>query len=89
MELVDLSRELHHRTPAHPAHPPVVVTVWNDHSETKTAGGFAFSSKALALSLSDHSGTHVDAFCHFEPRSGGSSRSTRWRWSGSTGRPSA
>ena len=67
MELVDLSRELHHRTPAHPAHPPVVVTVWNDHSETKTAGGFAFSSKALALSLSDHSGTHVDAFCHFDP----------------------
>lgn len=66
-ELVDLSRELHHRTPVHPAHPPVVVTVWNDHNETKTAGNFAFSSKALALSLSDHSGTHVDAFCHFDP----------------------
>ena len=67
MELVDLSRELYHRTAHHPSHPPVVVTVWNDHSEVKSAGGFDFTSKSLTMSLSDHSGTHVDAFCHFDP----------------------
>ena len=27
MELIDLSRELFHRTQTHPSHPPVIVTV--------------------------------------------------------------
>ena len=67
MQLIDLSRELHHRTPAHPSHPPVVVTVWGDHSEIKRAGSTRFTSKALYLSLSDHAGTHVDAPSHFNP----------------------
>lgn len=66
MQLIDLSREIHHRTPAHPSHPPVVTTVWNDHSEIKMAGDTRFSSKALYLSMSDHAGTHVDAPCHFD-----------------------
>jgi kynurenine formamidase len=65
MPLIDLSREIYHRTPAHPSHPPVVVTVWNDHSEIKSAGETRFSSKALFLSMSDHAGTHVDAPIHF------------------------
>lgn len=68
MELVDLSREIFHRTQVHPSHPPVVVTVWNDHAEVKRAGATEFTSKALALSISDHSGTHVDAPVHFDPR---------------------
>ena len=67
MRLVDLSRELYHRTPAHPSHPPVVMTVWNDHDEIKRAGNTTFTSKALYLSLSDHAGSHVDAPCHFNP----------------------
>jgi kynurenine formamidase len=65
MQLIDLSREIHHRTPAHPSHPPVVMTVWNDHDEIKRAGVTEFTSKACYLSLSDHAGTHVDAPCHF------------------------
>jgi kynurenine formamidase len=65
MQLIDLSREIHHRTPAHPSHPPVVVTVWGDHSEIKQAGATRFTSKAMYLSLSDHAGTHVDAPSHF------------------------
>jgi kynurenine formamidase len=73
MELIDLSRELYHRTQVHPAHPPVVVTVWYDHDEKKRAGNTDFSSKALALSLSDHSGTHVDAPVHFDSRPGAQS----------------
>lgn len=68
MEIVDLSRELFHRTQTHPSHPPVVMTVWNDHSEKKFAGDVVFSSKALSIAFSDHAGTHVDAPVHFDPR---------------------
>ena len=67
MKLIDLSRELYHRTPAHPSHPPVALATWYDHDEVKTAGNTRFSSKALFLSMSDHAGTHVDAPCHFNP----------------------
>ena len=35
MQLIDLSRTIEHRTPAHPSHPPVIMTVWNDHTEVK------------------------------------------------------
>ena len=66
MQLIDLSREIHHRTPAHPSHPPVVMTVWGDHSEIKRAGDTVFTSKACYISMSDHAGTHVDAPCHFD-----------------------
>ncbi len=65
MKLIDLSREIYHRTPAHPTHPPVIATVWYDHSEEKQAGATKFSSKALNLSMSDHAGTHIDAPSHF------------------------
>ncbi len=67
MQFIDLSREIHHRTPTHPSHPPVVTSVWNDHNEIKQAGETKFTSKALYISLSDHAGTHVDAPCHFNP----------------------
>ncbi|HCP00638.1 MAG: hypothetical protein CL573_04110 [Alphaproteobacteria bacterium] len=67
MHIIDLSREIHHRAPAHPSHPPVVVTVWNDHSEVKRAGNTEFTSKSLSISMSDHSCTHVDAPVHFNP----------------------
>jgi kynurenine formamidase len=68
VEFVDLSREIYHRTPAHPSHPPVIITVWNDHSEKKHAGDTVFTSKSLTLAMSDHSTTHVDAPVHFDPR---------------------
>lgn len=70
MELIDLSREIFHRTQTHPSHPPAVMTVWGDHSEKKVAGNTVFTSKALSISLSDHAGTHVDAPVHFDPRPG-------------------
>ena len=66
MEIVDLSREIFHRTQTHPSHPPVIITVWNDHNEKVTAGKTTFSSKALSISFSDHAGTHVDAPIHFD-----------------------
>jgi len=68
VELIDLSRELFHRTQVHPSHPPVVIATWYDHSEKKRAGNTEFSSKALFLAFSDHAGTHVDAPVHFDSR---------------------
>jgi len=59
MEFVDLSREIFHRTQTHPSHPPVVMTVWGDHSEKKVAGNTTFTSKALYFSMSDHAGTQM------------------------------
>ena len=73
MDIVDLSREIFHRTQTHPSHPPVVMTVWNDHSEKKVAGNTTFSSKAMSIAFSDHAGTHVDAPVHFDPRPGAQS----------------
>lgn len=73
MELIDLSRELYHRTPVHPGHPPVLVGTWADHTEKRHAGNTEFSSKALFLSMSDHAGTHVDAPLHFDSRPGAAS----------------
>ena len=70
MEIIDLSREIFHRTQTHPSHPPVIMTVWNDHSEQKRAGNTVFTSKALSIAFSDHAGTHVDAPVHFDPRPG-------------------
>ncbi len=73
MEIIDLSREIFHRTQTHPSHPPVVMTVWNDHNEEKRAGNTTFTSKAMYLSMSDHAGSHVDAPVHFDPRPGAQS----------------
>lgn len=67
MEIIDLSREIFHRTQTHPSHPPVIMTVWNDHSEKKIAGDTVFTSKAMSIAFSDHAGTHVDAPVHFDP----------------------
>ena len=73
MEIVDLSREIFHRTQVHPSHPPVVIATWYDHSEKKRAGNTNFSSKALSIAFSDHAGTHVDAPVHFDSRPGAAS----------------
>ena len=67
MRLVDLSREITHRMPLHPAHPPVTIGVWNDHREIRRAGSTTFTSSSLHLTLGDHAGTHVDAPRHFDP----------------------
>ena len=67
MEMIDLSRDLFHRTQTHPAHPPVIIS-WYDHAEKKRAGNTDFSSKALSIAFSDHAGTHVDAPVHFDSR---------------------
>lgn len=70
---IDLSRELHHRTPTHPAHPPVTLMHWNNHDEIKWAEDIKFSSSSLFITMGDHAGTHVDAPVHFDEREGAAS----------------
>ena len=87
MEFIDLSREIFHRTQTHPNHPPMIMTVWNDHSDKRVAGNTVFSSKALSIAFSDHCGTHVDApvLTHGPVRR----RSTKSRWRTFIPKPSA
>ena len=33
MEIIDLSRELYHRTPTYPGQPPIIHGVWKTHEE--------------------------------------------------------
>ena len=68
-KMVDLSRELYHRSPAHPFHPPVCITPWDTH-QAKKAGNTILRSSSYAISMSDHAGTHVDAPKHFDPTPG-------------------
>jgi kynurenine formamidase len=70
MKLIDLSRELYHRTPTHPNHPPVVITDWNTHAEVRRDGDVTFTSRSMVMSMGDHAGTHVDAPSHFDARLG-------------------
>lgn len=65
MRFVDLSRLIEQRTAVHPNHPPVIMSVWNDHSMPYQLEGETFTSKSLHLSFGDHVGTHVDAPVHF------------------------
>lgn len=68
MRLIDLSRELYHRTPTHPSHPPVVLTDWNTHDEIRQDAEVTFTSRSMVISMGDHAGTHVDAPAHFDAR---------------------
>ncbi|MFT5182170.1 MAG: kynurenine formamidase [Alphaproteobacteria bacterium] len=66
MQLIDLSRDIHHRMPRLVNHPSIIVTEYSNHDEVREADGYKFSSATLNLSLGDHAGTHVDAPCHFD-----------------------
>lgn len=45
---------------------PQIQTQWDTH-QPKTAGNTTLRSASYALTMSDHAGTHVDAFKHFGP----------------------
>jgi len=66
LRLVDLSREIRHRGPTLPNHPPITVTSFWTHDEHREAEGVRLSIATLALTMGDHSGTHVDAPAHFD-----------------------
>jgi kynurenine formamidase len=39
VKIVDLSRELYHRTPCYPGHPPVIHGVWKTHEDSLAESG--------------------------------------------------
>ena len=66
MKIVDLSREMYHRTPSYPGHPPVIHGVWKSHEESFAESGNVHGLSSMFISMPDHAGTHIDAFRHFD-----------------------
>jgi kynurenine formamidase len=67
VKIVDLSRELHHRSPTYPGHPPVIHGVWKTHEESFVESGNVHGLASMFISMPDHAGTHIDAPRHFGP----------------------
>lgn len=67
--IIDLSQEITHRGPARPFHPTPTIWTHISHAETRAMFKSAnVSFEIKGLTLSDHTGTHVDAFAHFDSR---------------------
>src|SRR5689334_24742036 len=67
MKIVDLSRELYHRTPSYPGHPPIIHGMWKDHADSLRDSGNVWGLSSMFISMADHGGTHIDAPRHFGP----------------------
>ena len=67
MQIVDLSRELYHRTPAYPGQPPIIHGIWKTHAEAFAESGNIHGNSVMYFSMPDHGGTHIDAPRHFGP----------------------
>ncbi len=65
MRIVDLSRELYHRTPSYPGQPPIIHGVWKTHAEAFEESGNIHGNSVMFFSMPDHGGTHIDAPRHF------------------------
>jgi kynurenine formamidase len=65
MKIVDLSRELHHRAPTYPGHPPIIHGVWKSHEDAFAEQGQVWGLSSMFISMPDHAGTHIDAPRHF------------------------
>src|SRR3569833_3227231 len=67
VKIIDLSRELYHRTPSYPGHPPVMHGVWKNHEDSFVESGNVHGLASMFISMVDHAGTHIDAPRHFGP----------------------
>ena len=65
MRIIDLSRELYHRTPSYPGQPPIIHGVWKTHEEAFAESGNVQGNSVMYFSMPDHGGTHIDAPRHF------------------------
>ncbi len=59
----DLSQSYFLGMPHHPAHPPFLFSLTKKHGDYVHASGM--SSAADSIAMSGHTGTHIDALCHF------------------------
>jgi kynurenine formamidase len=60
---IDLAQPYFIGIPHYPLHAPYLYSLSKKHGETVHAGGA--SSAAEAITLSTHTGTHIDALCHY------------------------
>ena len=67
VKIVDLSRELYHRTPSYPGHPPIIHGMWKNHEEVLADSRNVYGLSSMFISMPDHGGTHIDAPRHFGP----------------------
>jgi kynurenine formamidase len=67
VKIVDLSRELYHRTPSYPGHPPTIHGLWKNHEDSFAESGHVHGLSSMFISMVDHAGTHIDAPRHFGP----------------------
>ena len=65
MRIVDLSRELYHRTPSYPGQPPIIHGIWKTHEEARAENEGVHGNSVMFFSMPDHGGTHIDAPRHF------------------------
>ncbi|MFC1492232.1 cyclase family protein [Nitrospinota bacterium] len=65
VKIIDLSRELYHRTPQYPGQPPIIHGVWKTHEEAFADSGNVQGNSVMFISMPDHGGTHLDAPRHF------------------------
>jgi kynurenine formamidase len=63
MKLYDLGQPYFVGMPHHPSHPPFLFSLVKQHGEY--TGPIGNSSASDAIALGSHTGTHIDALCHF------------------------
>ena len=63
---IDLAQPYHIGIPHFPLHAPYLYSLSKKHGETVHPGGA--SSAAEAITLSTHTGTHIDALCHYSSK---------------------
>ena len=64
MKIVDLSREMYHRTPSYPGHSAIIHGMWKTHEESLADSGL-YGLSSMYIAMPDHAGTHIDAPGHF------------------------
>src|ERR1700749_1423843 len=65
VKIVDLSRELYHRTPSYPGQPPIIHGIWKTHDEPFAESRNEQGNQVMFFSTPEHGGTHIDAPRHF------------------------
>ena len=65
MKIVDLSRELYHRTPSYPGHPAIIHGVWKSHADSLADNG-VHGLASMFITMPDHGGTHIESLCNLE-----------------------
>lgn len=65
MRIVDLSQPIYQGMPVFPGHQKTVIWKDNTHEQTREKLNHLASYQTLGIMMSDHTGTHVDAFSHF------------------------